>query len=174
MEIILRNNKKYSLISANETQLSLLVNLYEIPKIIEDMKDDNISQATIKDHDTLEKLGYLVLDGFSAKKENEKYNLLVFFKPISKETIELKQNQEEIKAIKKIIALGLNQSSISDVIKWTKFLNDWKVGVYYKEGERFKYNGTAFEAVTGVVADSKNTPGKNNKLYKKLIKEKID
>ena len=81
------------------------------------------------------------------------------------------KERAETEAVARFIALGLQNAEIKDVIKWAKFLEDWKPRKFpYKKGERFKHNGNPYEVIEAVTSDAINTPDKDSKHYK-LLKE---
>ena len=139
--------------------------------IIEDMAQENISGATVKDEPGLTKMGNLKLNSFSVDFKDGKYNITVFFDEVPQSEIDLAKERAETEAVARFIALGLQNAEIKDVIKWAKFLEDWKPRKFpYKKGERFKHNGNPYEVVEAVTSDAINTPDKDSKHYK-LLKE---
>ena len=137
--------------------------------IIEDMAQENISGATVKDEPGLTKMGNLKLNSFSVDFKEGKYNITIFFDEVPQSEIDLAKERAETEAVARFIALGLQNAEIKDVIKWAKFLEDWKPRKFpYKKGERFKHNGNPYEVVEAVTSDTVNTPDKDSKHYKLL------
>ena len=170
-QIILNNGHLYTLDFIRPNQIGKSCRLEEIKMIIEDMAQENISGATVKDESGLTKMGNLKLNSFSVNFKDEKYNITIFFDEVPQSEIDLAKERAETEAVARFIALGLQNAEIKDVIKWAKFLEDWKPRKFpYKKGERFKHNGNPYEVVEAVTSDTVNTPDKDSKHYK-LLKE---
>ena len=81
------------------------------------------------------------------------------------------KQKAETEAVARFIALGLQNADVKDVIKWSKFLEDWHPKKFpYKKGERFKFNANPYEVVEDIISSENNTPDKDSKHYK-LLKE---
>lgn len=170
-QIVLNNGHLYTLDFIRPNQIGKSCRLEEIKMIIEDMAQENISGATIKDEPGLTKMGNLKLNSFSVDFKDGKYNITIFFDEVPQSEIDLAKERAETEAVARFIALGLQNAEIKDVIKWAKFLEDWKPRKFpYKKGERFKHNGNPYEVVEAVTSDAINTPDKDSKHYK-LLKE---
>ena len=116
-------------------------------------------------------MGNLKMNSFSVDFKDGKYNITIFFDEVPQSEIDLAKERAETEAVARFIALGLQNAEIKDVIKWAKFLEDWKPRKFpYKKGERFKHNGNPYEVVEAVTSDAINTPDKDSKHYK-LLKE---
>lgn len=170
-QIILNNGHLYTLDFIRPNQIGKSCRLEDIKVIIEDMAQENISGATVKDAPELTKMGNLKLNSFSVNFKDGKYNITIFFDEVPQSEIDLAKERAETEAVARFIALGLQNAEIKDVIKWAKFLEDWKPRKFpYKKGERFKHNGNPYEVVEAVTSDTVNTPDKDSKHYK-LLKE---
>ena len=170
-QIVLNNGHLYSLDFIRPNQIGKSCRLEDIKLIIEDMAQENISGATVKDEPGLTKMGNLKLNSFSVDFKEGKYNITIFFDEVPQSEIDLAKERAETEAVARFIALGLQNAEIKDVIKWAKFLEDWKPRKFpYKKGERFKYGGNPYEVVEAVTSDTVNTPDKDSKHYK-LLKE---
>ena len=170
-QITLNNGHIYTLDFIRPNQIGKSCRLDDIKMIIEDMAQENISGATVKDEPGLTKMGNLKLNSFSVDFKDGKYNITVFFDEVPQSEIDLAKERAETEAVARFIALGLQNAEIKDVIKWAKFLEDWKPRKFpYKKGERFKHNGNSYEVVEAVTSDAINTPDKDSKHYK-LLKE---
>ncbi len=170
-QIVLNNGHLYTLDFIRSNQIGKSCRLEDIKLIIEDMAQENISGATVKDEPGLTKMGNLKLNSFSVDFKEGKYNITIFFDEVPQSEIDLAKERAETEAVARFIALGLQNAEIKDVIKWAKFLEDWKPRKFpYKKGERFKHNGNPYEVVEAVTSDAINTPDKDSKHYK-LLKE---
>ena len=170
-QIVLNNGHIYTLDFIRPNQIGKSCRLEEIKMIIEDMAQENISGATVKDEPGLTKMGNLKLNSFSVDFKDGKYNITIFFDEVPQSEIDLAKERAETEAVARFIALGLQNAEIKDVIKWAKFLEDWKPRKFpYKKGERFKHNGNPYEVIEAVTSDTVNTPDKDSKHYK-LLKE---
>ena len=168
-QIVLNNGHLYTLDFIRPNQIGKSCRLEEIKMIIEDMAQENISGATVKDEPGLTKMGNLKLNSFSVNFKDGKYNITIFFDEVPQSEIDLAKERAETEAVARFIALGLQNAEIKDVIKWAKFLEDWKPRKFpYKKGERFKHNGNPYEVVEAVTSDTVNTPDKDSKHYKLL------
>lgn len=170
-QIVLNNGHLYTLDFIRPNQIGKSCRLDDIKTIIEDMAQENISGATVKDEPGLTKMGNLKLNSFSVDFKEGKYNITIFFDEVPQSEIDLAKERAETEAVARFIALGLQNAEIKDVIKWAKFLEDWKPRKFpYKKGERFKHNGNPYEVIEAVTSDTVNTPDKDSKHYK-LLKE---
>jgi hypothetical protein len=168
-QIILNNGHLYTLDFIRPNQIGKSCRLEEIKMIIEDMAQENISGATVKDEPGLTKMGNLKLNSFSVDFKDGKYNITIFFDEVPQSEIDLAKERAETEAVARFIALGLQNAEIKDVIKWAKFLEDWNAVKFpYKKGERFKYKDNPYEVIEAVTSDATNTPDKDSKHYKLL------
>lgn len=168
-QIVLNNGHLYTLDFIRPNQIGKSCRLEDIKMIIEDMAQENISGATVKDEPGLTKMGNLKLNSFSVDFKEGKYNITIFFDEVPQSEIDLAKERAETEAVARFIALGLQNAEIKDVIKWAKFLEDWKPRKFpYKKGERFKFNGNPYEVVEGVISSEYNTPDKDSQHYKSL------
>lgn len=168
-QIVLNNGHLYTLDFIRPNQIGKSCRLDDIKMIIEDMAQENISGATVKDEPGLTKMGNLKLNSFSVDFKEGKYNITIFFDEVPQSEIDLAKERAETEAVARFIALGLQNAEIKDVIKWAKFLEDWKPRKFpYKKGERFKHNGNPYEVIEAVTSDAINTPDKDSKHYKLL------
>lgn len=168
-QIVLNNGHLYTLDFIRPNQIGKSCRLEDIKMIIEDMAQENISGATVKDEPGLTKMGNLKLNSFSVDFKDGKYNITIFFDEVPQSEIDLAKERAETEAVARFIALGLQNAEIKDVIKWAKFLEDWKPRKFpYKKGERFKHNGNPYEVVEAVTSSEYNTPDKDDKHYKSL------
>lgn len=170
-QIVLNNGHLYTLDFIRPNQIGKSCRLDEIKMIIEDMTQENISGATVKDEPGLTKMGNLKLNSFSVdfNSKTEKYSITIFFDEVPQSEIDLAKERAETEAVSHFIALGLQNAEIKDVIKWSKFLEDWKPRKFpYKKGERFKFGGNPYEVVEAVTSSENSTPDKDDKHYKLL------
>lgn len=168
-QIVLNNGHLYTLDFIRPNQIGKSCRLEDIKMIIEDMAQENISGATVKDEPSLTKMGNLKLNSFSVDFKDGKYNITIFFDEVPQSEIELAKERAETEAVSHFIALGLQNAEIKDVIKWSKFLEDWKPRKFpYKKGERFKFGGNPYEVVEAVTSSENSTPDKDDKHYKLL------
>ena len=168
-EIILNNGHKYTVDTIGKNQFSKPCRLEDIKMIIDDMQQDNISGAKVNNDQALSQLGNLRLNSFSVDCLDKKYTIRVFFDEVSQAEIDLANQRAETEAVAHFIALGLQNADVKDVIKWSKFLEDWHPKKFpYKKGERFKLNGNPYEVIEDVISSENNTPDKDTKHYKLL------
>lgn len=168
-QIVLNNGHLYTLDFIRPNQIGKSCRLEEIKMIIEDMTQENISGATVKDEPGLTKMGNLKMSSFSVDFKDGKYNITIFFDEVPQSEIDLAKERAETEAVSHFIALGLQNAEIKDVIKWAKFLEDWKPRKFpYKKGERFKFGGNPYEVVEAVTSSENSTPDKDDKHYKLL------
>ena len=102
-------------------------------------------------------------------KDKDGYTLSFILTEVPQSEIDLAKQKSEAEAVSHFVALGLQNAEIKDVIKWSKFLDDWNAFKFpYKKGERFKYSGHPYEVVEAVTSSEYNTPDKDDKHYKLL------
>ena len=108
-------------------------------------------------------------DTMSFLKDKDGYVLSFLLTEASQSEIDLAIQRAETEAVARFIALGLQNAEIKDVIKWSKFLDDWNAFKFpYHKGERFKYGGNPYEVIEAVISSEYNTPDKDDKHYKLL------
>ena len=164
-QIILNNGHKYTVDTIGKNQFSKPCRLEDIKMIIDDMQQDNISGAKVDNDQALSQLGNLRLNSFSVDCLDNKYTIRVFFDEVSQAEIDLVNQRAESEAVSHFIALGLQNAEIKDVIKWSKFLDEWNAFKFpYKKGERFKYNVNPYEVIEAVTSSENSTPDKDSKL----------
>lgn len=139
------------------------------------MSQNNVSSSKIVDSSmgketVLYQFNVVKPLGFEVKIiDNDNINIRFSFDEVSETELELAKQKAEAEAVSHFIALGLQNAEIKDVIKWAKFLEDWRPKKFpYKKGERFKHNGNPYEVVEAVTSDEINTPDKDTKHYKLL------
>ena len=175
MDIKLNDGKTFEVLSyqKNSFEMTILFNkIYDTAVL---MNQNNVSNAKIIDSSTgketiLYQFKEVMPLGFETKIVDELNVTIRFeFEEISETEIELAKQKAEAEAVSHFIALGLQNAEIKDVIKWSKFLDDWNAFKFpYKKGERFKYNGNPYEVIEAVTSDAINTPDKDTKHYKFL------
>lgn len=138
--------------------LKLLIDSFEAGVIHDIAFDDNVVHK-------------MYTDTMSFLKDKDGYVLSFLLTEASQSEIDLAIQRAETEAVARFIALGLQNAEIKDVIKWSKFLDDWNAFKFpYKKGERFKYNGNPYEVIEAVTSFETNKPDKDTKHYK-LLKE---
>ena len=136
--------------------LKLLIDSFETGVIHDISFDDNVVHK-------------MYTDTMSFSKDKDGYTLSFILTDAPQSEIDLAIQRAETEAVARFIALGLQNAEIKDVIKWSKFLDDWNPFKFpYKKGERFKYNDNPYEVVEAVTSSEYNTPDKDDKHYKLL------
>ena len=136
--------------------LKLLIDSFETGVIHDISFDDNVVHK-------------MYTDTMSFSKDKDGYTLSFILTDAPQSEIDLAIQRAETEAVARFIALGLQNAEIKDVIKWSKFLDDWNAFKFpYKKGERFKYNDNPYEVVEAVTSSEYNTPDKDDKHYKLL------
>ena len=88
-QIVLNNGHLYTLDFIRSNQIGKSCRLEDIKLIIEDMAQENISGATVKDEPGLTKMGNLKLNSFSVDFKEGKYNITIFFDEVPQSEIDL-------------------------------------------------------------------------------------
>lgn len=136
--------------------LKLLIDSFETGVIHDISFDDNVAHK-------------MYTDPMTFSKDKDGYTLSFILTDVPQADIDLAKQKAEAEAVSHFIALGLQNAEIKDVIKWSKFLDEWNAFKFpYKKGERFKYNGNPYEVVEVVISSEYNTPDKDDKHYKLL------
>ena len=175
MDIKLNDGKTFEVLSYQKNSFEMMIPFNKIYDTAVLMNQNNVSNAKIIDSSTgketiLYQFKAVMPLGFETKIVDELNVSIRFeFEEISETEIELAKQKAEAEAVSHFIALGLQNAEIKDVIKWSKFLDDWNAFKFpYKKGERFKYKGNPYEVVEDVTSSENNTPDKDTKHYKLL------
>nr|DAJ84464.1 MAG TPA: CBD-like protein [Bacteriophage sp.] len=136
--------------------LKLLIDSFETGVIHDISFDDNVVHK-------------MYTDTMSFLKDKDGYTLSFILTDAPQSEIDLAKQKAEAEAVSHFIALGLQNAEIKDVIKWSKFLDDWNAFKFpYKKGERFKYKSIPYEVIEAVISSETNTPDKDSQHYKLL------
>ena len=175
MDIKLNDGRSFGITSYQKNSFELMIPFNKIYDTSVLMTQNNVSNAKIIDSSTGKET---VIYQFKAVKplgfevkivDNDDVAVSFSFDEVSETELELAKQKAEAEAVSHFIALGLQNAEIKDVIKWSKFLDDWNAFKFpYKKGERFKYKGNPYEVVEAVTSFETNTPNKDNKHYKLL------
>ena len=175
MDIKLNDGRSFGITSYQKNSFELMIPFNKIYDTSVLMTQNNVSNAKIIDSSMGKET---VIYQFQAVKplgfevkivDNDNVTVRFSFEEISETELELAKQRAESEAVSRFIALGLQNAEIKDVIKWAKFLEDWRPKKFpYKKGERFKHNGNPYEVVEAVTSDEINTPDKDTKHYKFL------
>lgn len=175
MEIKLNDGKTFEVLSYQKNSFELMIPFKRVYDTAVLMTQSNVSNAKILDSSTgketdIYQFKAVMPLGFETKIVDELNVTIRFeFEEVSETELELAKQKAEAEAVSHFIALGLQNAEIKDVIKWTKFLDDWNAFKFpYHKGERFKYKGNPYEVVEAVTSFETNTPDKDNKHYKLL------
>ena len=177
MEIKLNDGRSFGIVSyqKNSFEMTIPFNRFYDTAVL--MTQKNVSNAKIIDSSmgketVLYQFNAVKPLGFESKIiDNDNVTIRFSFEEISETELELAKQRAETEAVAHFIALGLQNADIKDVIKWSKFLEDWHPKKFpYKKGERFKFNGNPYEVVEDIISSENNTPDKDSKHYK-LLKE---
>ena len=173
-QIILNNGHLYTLDFIRPNQIGKSCRLEDIKMIIEDMAQENISGATVKDEPSLTKMGNLKLNSFSVdfNPKDEKYNITIFFDEVPQSEIDLAKERAKNEAMRLCAVAGLNVLSPNFVIQWREFLDPWNGYKFpYKKGERFQYKDKPYEVIEDVVSNNNEPPEKAPRYYKEITVE---
>ena len=175
MEIKLNDGKTFEVLSYQKNSFELMIPFKRVYDTAVLMNQNNVSNAKIIDssmgkENVLYQFKTVKMLGFETKVVDENNVTIWFdFEEVSQAEIDLANQRAETEAVAHFIALGLQNAEIKDVIKWSKFLDDWNAYKFpYKKGERFKFGGNPYEVVEAVTSDAINTPDKDSKHYKLL------
>nr|DAO20412.1 MAG TPA: Chitin-binding domain type 3 [Caudoviricetes sp.] len=173
-QIVLNNGHLYTLDFIRPNQIGKSCRLEDIKMIIEDMAQENISGATVKDEPSLTKMGNLKLNSFSVdfNPKDEKYNITIFFDEVPQSEIDLAKERAKNEAMRLCAVAGLNVLSPKFVIQWREFLDPWNGYKFpYKKGERFQYKDKPYEVIEDVVSSNNEPPEKAPRFYKEVTAE---
>lgn len=175
MDIKLNDGRSFGITSYQKNSFELMIPFKRVYDTAELMTQNNVSNAKIIDSNTgketiLYQFNAVKPLGFEVKiVDNDNVAVRFSFDEVSETELELAKQKAEAEAVSRFIALGLQNAEIKDVIKWSKFLDDWNAFKFpYHKGERFKYKGNPYEVVEAVTSDAINTPDKDTKHYKLL------
>nr|DAX68530.1 MAG TPA: hypothetical protein [Caudoviricetes sp.] len=175
MELQLNDGKTFEVLSYQKNSFELMIPFKRVYDTAALMTQSNVSNARIIDssmgkENVIYQFRAVKPLGFETKiVDNDNVTVRFSFEEISETELELAKQRAESEAVSHFIALGLQNAEIKDVIKWAKFLEDWRPKKFpYKKGERFKYKGNPYEVVEAVTSFETNTPDKDNKHYKLL------
>ena len=175
MDIKLNDGRSFGVVSYQKNSFELMIPFNKIYETAVLMSQNNVSSSKIVDSSmgketVLYQFNVVKPLGFEVKiVDNDNVTVRFSFEEISETELELAKQRAESEAVSHFIALGLQNAEIKDVIKWAKFLEDWRPKKFpYKKGERFKHNGNPYEVVEAVTSDEINTPDKDTKHYKLL------
>ena len=175
MEIKLNDGRNFGITSYQKNSFELMIPFNKIYETAVLMSQNNVSNAKIIDSSmgkemVLYQFNVVKPLGFETKiVDNNNVAVRFSFEEISETELELAKQKAESEAVAHFIALGLQNAEIKDVIKWSKFLDDWNAFKFpYKKGERFKYKGNPYEVVEDVISNENSTPDKDDKHYKLL------
>ena len=175
MDIKLNDGRSFGITSYQKNSFEMMIPFNKIYDTAVLMNQNNVSNAKIIDSSTgketiLYQFKAVMPLGFETKIVDELNVSIRFeFEEISETEIELAKQKAEAEAVSHFIALGLQNAEIKDVIKWSKFLDDWNAFKFpYKKGERFKFKGNPYEVVEDIISSENNTPDKDSKHYKML------
>ena len=175
MDIKLNDGRNFEIISYQKNSFELMIPFNKIYETAVLMSQNNVSSSKIIDssmgkENVIYQFKAVKPLGFETKiVDNDNVTARFSFEEISETELELAKQKAEAEAVSHFIALGLQNAEIKDVIKWSKFLDDWNAYKFpYKKGERFKFGGNPYEVVEAVTSDAINTPDKDSKHYKLL------
>ena len=175
MDIKLNNGRNFEIISYQKNSFELTIPFNKIYETAVLMSQNNVSSSKIIDssmgkENVIYQFKAVKPLGFETKiVDNDNVAIRFSFDEVSETELELAKQKAESEAVAHFIALGLQNAEIKDVIKWSKFLDDWNAFKFpYKKGERFKYGGNPYEVIEAVTSDATNTPDKDSKHYKLL------
>ena len=175
MEIKLKDGRNFKINSYQKDSFEMIIPFNKVYDTAVIMSKNNVSNAKIIDSSTgkenvLYQFKTVKMLGFETKMVDELNVTIRFeFEEISETELELAKQKAESEAVAHFIALGLQNAEIKDVIKWSKFLDDWNAFKFpYQKGERFKYKGIPYEVVENVTSSENSTPDKDVKHYKML------
>lgn len=175
MDIKLNDGRSFGITSYQKNSFEMMIPFNKIYETAVLMSQNNVSSSKIIDsgmgkENVIYQFKAVKPLGFESKIiDNDNVTIRFSFEEISETELELAKQRAEAEAVSRFIALGLQNAEIKDVIKWAKFLEDWRPKKFpYKKGERFKHNGNPYEVVEAVTSDEINTPDKDTKHYKLL------
>ena len=165
---MLIDNKKFTEVpSNNKSVVTFNRTVFEnLKPLIDSFEVGVIHDISFDGDNTVYKM---YTDPLTFSKSGTGYTLSFILTDVPQSEIDLALQRAETEAVARFIALGLQNAETKDVIKWSKFLDDWNAFKFpYKKGERFKYNDNPYEVVEAVTSSEYNTPDKDDKHYKLL------
>lgn len=171
-KITLNNGHFYTVDHLTQTQIGKKCKLEDVKLIVEDMSQENVSNAKVDGDNKITALGNLKLLSFNVDKEAADYRITLFFKEVPQSEIDLAKERAKSEALRLCAVAGLNVLSPKFVIQWCEFLDPWNEYKFpYKKGERFKHNNKPYEVKEDVVSNKNEPPEKALRYYKEITVE---
>lgn len=171
-KITLNNGHFYTVDYLTQTQIGKKCKLEDVKLIVEDMSQENVSNAKVEGDNKITALGNLKLLSFNVDKEAVDYRITLFFKDVPQSEIDLAKERAKNEALRLCAAAGLNVLSPKFVIQWCEFLDPWNDYKFpYKKGERFKHNNKPYEVKEDVISNKNEPPEKTLRYYKEVTVE---
>ena len=175
MDIKLNDGRSFGITSYQKNSFELMIPFNKVYDTAVLMSQNNVSNAKIVEslggkENVIYQFKTVKPLGFETKiVDNNNISIRFSFDEVPETELELAKQRAESEAVSHFIALGLQNAEIKDVIKWSKFLDDWNAFKFpYQKGERFKYKGIPYEVVENVTSSENSTPDKDVKHYKML------
>lgn len=162
------DNKKFTEIPSNNKSVVAFKrpSFDNLKLLIDSFEEGVIHDVTFDGIDTVYKMYTAPMN---IAKDKDGYVLSFILTEAPQSEIDLAKQKAEAEAVSHFIALGLQNAEIKDVIKWSKFLDEWNAFKFpYKKGERFRFKDNPYEVVEAVTSDATNTPDKDGQHYKLL------
>lgn len=171
-KITLNNGHFYTVDYLTQTQIGKKCKLEDVKLIVEDMLQENVSNAKVEGDNKITALGNLKLLSFNVDKEAVDYRITLFFKEVPQSEIDLAKERAKSEALRLCAVAGLNVLSPKFVIQWCEFLDPWNEYKFpYKKGERFKHNNKPYEVKDDVISNKNEPPEKALRYYKEVTVE---
>lgn len=171
-KITLNNGHFYTVDYLTQTQIGKKCKLEDVKLIVEDMSQENVSNAKVEGDNKITALGNLKLLSFNVDKEAVDYRITLFFKDVPQSEIDLAKERAKNEALRLCAVAGLNVLSPKFVIQWCEFLDPWNEYKFpYKKGERFKHSDKPYEVKEDVVSNKNEPPEKALRYYKEITVE---
>lgn len=171
-KITLNNGHFYTVDYLTQTQIGKKCKLEDVKLIVEDMSQENVSNAKVEGDNKITSLGNLKLLSFNVDKEAVDYRITLFFKEVPQSEIDLAKERAKSEALRLCAVAGLNVLSPKFVIQWCEFLDPWNEYKFpYKKGERFKHNNKPYEVKEDVISNKNEPPEKALRYYKEVTVE---
>lgn len=171
-KITLNNGHFYTVDYLTQTQIGKKCKLEDVKLIVEDMSQENVSNAKVEGDNKITALGNLKLLSFNVDKEAVDYRITLFFKEVPQSEIDLAKERAKSEALRLCAVAGLNVLSPKFVIQWCEFLDPWNEYKFpYKKGERFKHNNKPYEVKEDVISNKNEPPEKALRYYKEVTVE---
>lgn len=171
-KITLNNGHFYTVDYLTQTQIGKKCKLEDVKLIVEDMSQENVSNAKVEGDNKITALGNLKLLSFNVDKEAVDYRITLFFKEVPQSEIDLAKERAKSEALRLCAVAGLNVLSPKFVIQWCEFLDPWNDYKFpYKKGERFKHNNKPYEVKEDVISNTNEPPEKALRYYKEVTVE---